>query len=180
MPSSGSPAIRASSATRNRPYSLSLSPIFTARVRMATLWSLLPVKYCRSVDAFLGLTGDPGLVGHAEQAVLAQLEPHLHRPGANGHVVVLAAGEVLHGGAEALRQQGANVHLQAFAAHLGAGFILAAGEYFLHPRIGDELVERVLGGGAGQQQIQVAHRLAPAAQAARRGHGLRSEEDTSE
>jgi hypothetical protein len=40
------PAIRVSSSARNKPYSLSFSPILTARMRIATLWSLLPVKYC--------------------------------------------------------------------------------------------------------------------------------------
>ncbi len=42
-----------SSAPRNSPYSLSFNPIFTARVRMATLWSLLPVKYCSAAPKAL-------------------------------------------------------------------------------------------------------------------------------
>ena len=54
LPSSVSPATRESSSTRNRPYSLSLSPILTARVRMATLWSLLPVKYCMAAPKLSG------------------------------------------------------------------------------------------------------------------------------
>ena len=112
------------------------------------------------------------VVRHAEQAVLAQLEPHLDGARADGDVVVLAAGEVLHGGAEALGRQRAHVHLQAFAAHFGAGLVLAAGQHFLHARIGDEAFERGGRRRAGDQQIEIAHRLAPAPQAAGGGDGV--------
>ena len=87
-----------SSATRNRPYSLSFRPIFTARMRIATLCSLLPVKYCMAAPKHLG-------------------------------------------------RQRAHVHLQAFVADLGAGLVLAAGQHFLHARVGGELLQRATGEG---------------------------------
>src|ERR1039457_4233588 len=139
-----------------------------------------PRQAQRLVDAFLGLAGHAGIARHAEQAVLAQLQPHLHGARANGDVVVLAAREVLHGGAEVLRQQRAHVHLQAFAAHFGAGLIPAAPQPLPHPRVGDKLVERVGGRGARHQQIEIAHRLAPAPQAARRGHGIHARHPAQE
>src|ERR1035441_5225506 len=76
MPSSVSPATRASSATRNRPYSLSLSPIFTARVRIATLWSLLPVKYCMAAPKFSGSLPDQSFLRH-QRAEIARDRAHV-------------------------------------------------------------------------------------------------------
>ena len=90
-----------------------------------------PRQTQRFVDPGLGIAGHFGIVLHAEQAVFAELQPHLHGARADGHVVVLAAGEILHGGAETAGRQRAHVHLQALAAHLGAGFVLAAAQHFL-------------------------------------------------
>ena len=59
----------------------------------------------------------------------------LHGARADGDVVVFAAGEILHGRAETAGRQRAHVHLQTLAAHLGAGFVLAAAEHFIHARI---------------------------------------------
>src|ERR1022692_4857422 len=63
------------------------------------------------VDAGFGFARHLGFVRAAIQAVLAQLEAHLHRARADGHVVVLAAGEVLQRRAEAFARQRAHVHL---------------------------------------------------------------------
>ena len=98
--------------------------MFTARVRMATLWSLLPVKYCMAA-------------------------PKLSR------------------------RQRAHVHLQAFAAHLGAGLVLAAAPA-PRPRAGMATKRSSARGGvgAGDQQVEIAHGLASAPQAAGGGDGF--------
>ena len=101
-----------------------------------------PGQAQRFVHAGFGFARHFAIVLHAEQAVFAQLQPHLHGARADGHVVVLAAGEVLHGGAEAFGRQRAHIHLQALAAHFGAGLVFAAAQHFLHARIGDEAFER--------------------------------------
>ena len=87
-------------------------------------------------------------------------------------IVVFAAREILHGGAETAGRERTNIHLQALAAHLGAGFILAAAENFFHARVGDEAVERRGGVRAGDQQVEIAYGFAPAPQAAGGGHGF--------
>ena len=55
----------------------------------------------RLVDPGFGFAGHPRVVLRAEQAVLAELQPHPHGARAQGDVVLLAAGEILHGRAEA-------------------------------------------------------------------------------
>ena len=131
-----------------------------------------PGQAQRLVDAGFGLGGHQRIVFHAEQAVLAELQPHLDRARADRHVVVLAAGEILHGGAETVRRQRAHVHLQTFAPHLGAGLVLAVAQHLLDARIRDEAVERGRGLRAGDQQVQVAHGFAAAPQAAGGRDGL--------
>ena len=86
------------------------------------------------VHAGLGLARDFRIVLHAEQAVFAELQPHLDGARADGDVVVLAAGEVLHGRAETFGRQRADVHLQALVADAGAGLVLAAAQHFVHAR----------------------------------------------
>src|SRR5262249_33132589 len=86
--------------------------------------------------------------------------------GAYGHVMVLAAREVLHGGAEAFGREGADVDLQAILADTGAGFVVTAGQ-----DLGDswKLEEWFKGGSGGRtsdQEVKVADRFAPATQAA--------------
>ena len=81
----------------------------------------------RLVDAGLGLAGDFDFVLDAEQAVFAELQPHADGARADGDVVVLAAGEVLHRRAEALRRQRAHVHLKALEPDARAGLVFAAG-----------------------------------------------------
>ena len=121
----------------------------------------------RLVDALLGVAGDLGVVVDAEQAVLAELEPHPHGARADGDVVVLAAGEVLHGRAEALAAAG---RARPPAGPRGPPCALAlfsprastsstCGQATKRSSDGD-------GGGTGDQQVEIADGFAPAPQAA--------------
>ena len=91
-----------------------------------------PAQAQRFIDAGFGLARHFGFVRAAIQAVLAEFEAHLHGASADGHVMVFAASEVLQGRAEAFARQRAQVHLQALAANLGAGLVLAARQQLLH------------------------------------------------
>ena len=101
----------------------------------------------------------------ALQGVLGERESLLERQLAQAHVVVLGAGGVLQGGAEALRRVHPQLGAQA-VGELHAGFVLALPEDAHHVRVAHESLHHRLRIGGGYQDVQVAHRGAHAAQAA--------------
>ena len=122
----------------------------------------------RFVHLSFGLAGDAGVVIAAVETVFAQLETHLDGAGTQGDVMVLASGEVLQRGAEALARQRPHIHLQALATHFGAGLILAARQHLVDAWKMDEPFQHLGGGRTGDQEIQVADGLATAPEAAGR------------
>ena len=106
-----------------------------------------------------------------EDPVFVDLEAPLHPQVADRDVVGLGAGEVVQGRAVALLGHHPQVHLQAVAQH-HRGFGVAFGDHPAHVLIRGEGVHHPEGLPAGDQDVQVAHRLHAAAVAA--GHdGLR-------
>ena len=77
------------------------------------------------VDFLFGFSGDRLFGVEFGQAVLAERVAHFQRALAQGHVVGLRAGEILHGGAEGFRRQKTHIHLHA-AAQAKADFVFAA------------------------------------------------------
>ena len=86
------------------------------------------VKLELAVDFVFGGAGDALVVVQAKQAVFVEGEAHLQRALAQRDVVVLGAGEVLHGRAVGFRRQQADVHLHA-AAQLEADLVVAFGQH---------------------------------------------------
>ena len=127
-----------------------------------------PRQADRLVHARLGSARDFEIVFHAEQSVLAELQPHPHGASADRDVVILAPGEILHGRAEGVGRQRAHVHLQALVPDFRAGFVGALCQHLSHARIGQEAFERGGGLRPRHQQIQIAHRLASPPQTAGR------------
>ena len=149
--------------------------VFGGALDLAQVFAQLrrnPAQPQRLVDAGFGFARHLSFVRATIQAVFAQLETHLYRARADGHVVVFAAGEVLEGRAEAFARQRAHVHLQAFAAHSGAGLILAARQEFFHLGEAHKTFQHVSRCGTGDQQIEIAHGFATAPQAAGGGNLL--------
>ena len=73
--------------------------------------------------------------------------------------MLLAAGEVLHCGAEALSRERAHVHLQAFQPISHAGLVHAAAKHLLRFGVFLNMVERSSGAWAGDQQIEISNRF---------------------
>ena len=121
------------------------------------------------VDFFFGLAGDRLLAFERGQAVFVQRVSHLQRALAQGHVVRLRSGEVLHGRAERFRRQQAHVDLHA-AAQVEADLVVAAGDDVHQRRIlrdvGDGLLASFFGGAgfSGDENVEIADGLAAAAQ----------------
>ena len=114
-----------------------------------------------AVDVLLRGARDLRARLHLEHAVLVQLQLPPHRALADGDVVGLGAGEVLERRAQALGGERAQVHLEPRGQdHAGLGG--PADQHLLDLRLGHEgLGQR--GGVAQDQQVEVAHGLAPAA-----------------
>ena len=122
-----------------------------------------------AVDFVLGRAGDALVVVQAKQPVLAERVAHLQRALAQRDVVVLGAGEVLHGRAVGLRRQGAHVHLHA-AAQLEADLVVALGQHFDDAGKAQDFFDQlrallvVHAARSGDQHVEIADRLASAAQ----------------
>ena len=86
--------------------------------------------------------------------------------GSQHDVVLLAAGEILHGSAEALLRQGAHIDLQAFQPKKNTGLVRALTQHLLRFRMVHKIVQRFGSAGTGSQQIHIADRFAPATEAA--------------
>ena len=95
------------------------------------------------VNFFFGFSGDRLFGVELGQAVFAEGVSHLQRALAQGDVVGLRAGEILHGGAEGFGRQEAHVHLHA-AAHAKADFVFAAGDDFHEAGKLDDVVDEFL------------------------------------
>ena len=78
-----------------------------------------------------------------EQAVFIEREAQLERAAAQQDVVLLAAGEILHGRAVAFVRQRAQIHLQALEPILDAGFVGAFAEHAVRLGMLHESLERV-------------------------------------
>ena len=120
------------------------------------------------VDLLLGPAGQPLAGVGAEDPVLVQLQPAAHRPLAQADVVVPGPGEVLQRGPEALRREGAQVHLETGGEH-DARLRVAVAEDLLHVGVGDEGLRqgpRV----AEHDEVEVSDALPAAAERAHRLH----------
>ena len=101
-----------------------------------------------------------------EEAVFVERETLANGGGAERDIVLLAAGEVLQGSSEVFRTEGANVHLQAVEAEKDAGFVGAFAEHFLCLRMMDDVVQGGDRVGTGDEDVEVADRVAATAEAA--------------
>ena len=121
------------------------------------------------VNLFFGFSRDRFFGVECGQAVLAEGVTHFQRALAQGHVVGLGAGEILHGGAEGFRRQQAHVHLHA-AAQTKADFVFAAGDDLHEARKFDDVLDQFFASGviaagfAGDQNVEIADGFASAAQ----------------
>ena len=93
----------------------------------------------RGIDALLRLTGDAPVVTHTEEAVLVQLESEPECAVAEGDVVRLGAGEVLHRRAAARGRHEPEIRLLA-ASQQHARLGLAPAEHALDEAVGREPV----------------------------------------
>ena len=117
----------------------------------------------RGVDALLRLTGDALVVTHPEEAVLVQLESESKCAVAEGDVVRLGAGEVLHRRAAARGRHEAEIRLLAASQqHTRLG--LAPAEHALDKAVGREPVHDG-GRGADREHVEIAARFAAAPEA---------------
>jgi len=119
------------------------------------------------VDLLLGLAGHAFFICHARQPVLTQGVAHLERPLAQRDAVVFGAGEVLQRRSEGIWRKQAHIDLKS-AAQLEADLVLAFGQDILdagefqdriHHFVALRFVEL-----AGDQHVEIAHRLAAAPQ----------------
>ena len=123
------------------------------------------------VNLFFGFSRDRLFGVELGQAVLAEGVAHLQRALAQGDIVGLRAGEILHGGAEGVRRQKAHIHLHA-AAQAKADFVLAAGDDFHQAGKFDDVLDQLLAGRviaaglARDQNVEIADGFASAAQRA--------------
>ena len=124
------------------------------------------------VDFFFRLARDRLLVFDAldlRQAVFVQREAHLERALAQGHVVRLRAGEILHGRPKRLRRQQAHVHLHAVAVP-EADLVLSLRDHVHQPGKAEQMFDDLLprfcldAGFARDQDVEVADGFASAAQ----------------
>ena len=126
----------------------------------------------RGVNLFLGGGGHGRAVVEPRQRPLAQRVAHLERPLPQRDVVRLGAGKVLQRRAIGGRGQQPHIHLQPLL-DVEAHLVFAFGDHVVDAGIGGDVFD---GRGRssparrrpGGQQVEVAHRLAPAAQRARR------------
>ena len=81
-----------------------------------------------------------------------------------------AAGEILHRRAVALVRERPQIHLQAFQAELNAGFVRALPQDGVRFRMCDKPFEGIGRAWTSNQQIEIADRVLPAAQASGRGN----------
>ena len=122
-----------------------------------------------AVDLVLGRAGDALVVVEAKQPVLAEREAHLQRALAQRDVVVLGAGEVLHGRAVGFRRQGAHIHLHS-AAQFEADFVVALGQHFDDAGKAQDFFDQlrallvVNAARPGDQHVEIADRLPSTAQ----------------
>src|SRR5581483_8835711 len=87
-------------------------------------------------------------------------------------VVLFAAREILHRGSKAFMRKRADVHLNAFEPERHAGLVRSLPKHLLRFGVIYDPAEGFDRSGSGDENIQVANRLAPAPQAAGRLHLL--------
>src|SRR5215475_9384565 len=123
-----------------------------------------PRQVHRAKDRLLGLPGHPLLA--QEHAVLVELQAARLRELADRDVVRLRAGEVVERRAEALRGNDPDVDLQSALEH-HRGPRGAGRPHYLHLRIGSEALHHVGRRYRGDDDIEIADRLAAPAITAR-------------
>ncbi len=126
-----------------------------------------PIQAERAVHLLLGAARDHCLV--PSEAVLVEAHALVDRELAQLDVVLLAAGEVEHRGAEGLLRDEAQVHLQPAAQpHRGLG--LALPQHLDHQAVGGERGHHRLGPAAAHQHVEVADGLLAAPERAGQLH----------
>ena len=128
------------------------------------------VEVERVIDLLLGGCRDDDIVFQAQQGVLAECEAALDGALAQRDVVHLGAGEVLQRGAVAGARQQPYIDLE-IVAQGEADLVLSAREQLVDEREGGDMLDRGgdyvrLAGWAGDEQVEVADRLAAAPQRA--------------
>ena len=133
-----------------------------------------PSKPERLVDLLFGFAGTRAFVIQREQPVFIQRKPIFRALLRRDDVMFLAAGEILHGGAETFCAASARTSTcRPSRPNSDAGFVRTLAQHFVHARMRDESVERLgRGAGPGDQKVEIADRLLAASQAARRRHFL--------
>src|SRR5271157_1331510 len=148
--------------------------VFRGRFDFAEILAQLgrnPVQLELAVDFFFRCTGHALVVVESKQAIFVERQTHLECALAQRDVVVLRAGEVLHGCAIRFRRQSADVHLHS-TAQLEADLVVALGEYLLNAREAQNLLDErgapgvVNAARSGNEHVKIADGLATAAQRA--------------
>ncbi len=121
------------------------------------------------VDFLFRFAREFAFIRRPEKTVLVELEAHADGAIAQGDVVILAASEVLQGGAEAVARKRAQVDLQVFRPDFRAGFVFAFAQHLGDARIGDESFQRGRHSGPCGEDVHIADGFLAAAQTARNG-----------
>ena len=130
-------------------------------------WNVVELEL--RVDFFFSFARDRLLTLERGQAVFVQGVAHFQRALAQGDVVGFRSGEVLHGRAERIRRQKPHVDLHA-AAQVEADLVVAAGDHVHERRVLRDVSDRLLAvflvaaGFARDEDVEIAHGFAPAAQ----------------
>ena len=118
------------------------------------------------VNLLFTLAGHRLVVLQIGQAVFAERETHLQGALAQRHVVRLGAGEVLHGRAKRLRRQQPHIHLHPVALP-EADLVLALRDHVHQAGKAQQVLSDLLPrfglrtGFAGDQDVEVPHRIPP-------------------
>src|SRR5271155_1569217 len=130
-------------------------------------WNEVKLEF--GIDFFFSFARDRLLVFDCGQAVFVERETHLERALAQGHIVRLGSGEILHGRSERFRRQQAHVHLHAIAVP-ETDLILALGNDVHQAGEAEQVFDerlprfRLNAALAGDEDVEVANGFASAAQ----------------
>ena len=136
------------------------------------------------VDGFFGLGGDDLVVFEAEQGILGEGKAAFDGSLTERYVVVLGAGEILHGGTVAGAGEEADIDLEVVAEGEG-DFVGSAGHELVDKGEGGDVLDGGgddvgFAGGAGGEEVEVADGFAAASQGTGGGDGVDAGEGEDE
>jgi len=119
----------------------------------------------RGVNLFLGFPADAALVLETKQPVFIERKAQLQRPAAHQNIVLLAAGEILHGCAVTFVRERAEVHLKALETILNAGLVGAFAKNGVSFGVLSESLQCIGRARTGDEKIEIANGVLATAQA---------------